>query len=166
MKPQLCSFITGLCLLSVGCAADEPWELPDATTSAPLYAEDAYPVMLRDCGFFACHGSTDRLFQVWGPRRKRIDGPQEPYGDASEESLRIGREKTATLELAIGFIDLDDPKNSLLLRKGLDPQAGGTGHLGVDNFGRNVYRSAASPGYVDLAKWVYSLAEKAKAAPR
>jgi hypothetical protein len=63
--------------------------------------------------------------------------------------------------MAIGFVDINDPANSLLLRKGLDMQAGGTGHLGLDKYGRNVYRSASSPGYLALSKWVYSLRPKA-----
>jgi hypothetical protein len=80
--------------------------------------------------------------------------------DDQGERARINDEVLATYDMAIGFVDINDPGNSLLLRKGLDPQAGGTGHLGLDKYGRNVYRSGASPGYVDLAKWVYSLRPK------
>jgi hypothetical protein len=161
MKPQLSLFVVGLCLAAIGCEAEQPWELSEASNSAPLWSgpDGAYPVLLRDCGFPACHGSEERLFQVWGPKRHRwgndpIDLPAE------QERARIGIELQKTFDMAIGFVDINDPGNSLLLRKGLDAQAGGTGHLGLDKFGRNVYRSGASSGYVALAKWAYSLRPK------
>ena len=160
MKPQLSTlFAIGLSLAAVGCAEDEPFKFSAGTVTSPLFSEGAYPVMLRDCAFFACHGSDDRLFRVCGPKRHRLFAMTET-GDA--ERTNIKDEMTQTLNLAVGFIDIDDPGNSLLLRKGLDSQAGGTGHLGLDKYGRNVYRSASSPGYVVLAQWVYDVAAKAK----
>jgi hypothetical protein len=160
MKPQLSSLLAiGLSLAAVGCAEEEPWELTATSKTSTLFAEGVYPVLLRDCAFFACHGSTERLFQVWGPKRRRMnDLPLT--GD--EELARIDMEMKKTFEMAVGFVDVNDPGNSLLLRKGLDPQAGGTGHLGLDKYGRNVYRSGSSPGYLTLAKWVYDLQAKAK----
>jgi hypothetical protein len=157
MKPQLSLFAVGLCLAAVGCQDEEPWELAESTTSSPTWRNDAYPTLMRDCAFFACHGSTDRLFQIWGPKRHRLfDGELDDVG----ERERIGKEIQKTYDMAIGFVDINDPGNSLLLRKGLDAQAGGTGHLGLDKYGRNVYRSASSPGYVALSKWVFSLRPK------
>lgn len=159
MKPQLSLIALGLCFAAVGCQEEQPrWQLSEATTSSPLWREGAYPVLMRDCSFFACHGSTDRLFQIWGPKRARLSDAS--MLDKEAERVLINDEIQATFDMALGFIDINDPGNSLLLRKGLDPQAGGTGHLALDKYGRNVYRSAASPGYVDLAKWVYSLRPK------
>jgi len=154
MKSQVSLIVAGLCCLTVGCAEEQPWQLSEATTTSKLWTESAYPVLMRDCSFFACHGSPDRLFQIWGPKRRRIR-----EGDLVDdaERVRLGEESNATFAMAVGFVDINDPGNSLLLRKALDPQAGGTGHLGLDKFGRNVYRSGDSPGYVELAKWVYSL---------
>jgi hypothetical protein len=43
-----------------------------------------------------------------------------------------------------------------LLQKPLAIAAGGSGHLGVDKYGRDVYRTAQDSGYVVLARWVYS----------
>lgn len=160
MKPLTSLFLIGLGLAAVGCAEDEPWQLTETSTSSPLFSDGVYPVLLRDCAFFACHGSTDRLFQVWGPKRHRIN-ELELSGNA--ERMRIDQERQKTFDMAIGFVDINNPGNSLLLRKGLDAQAGGTGHLGLDKYGRNVYRSASSPGYVALAKWVYDLQARAKA---
>ena len=161
MKPQLSTiFAIGLSLAAVGCTEEEPWKITESSTTSLLYTEGVYPVLLRDCAFFACHGSTDRLFQVWGPKRHRIDD-LPLTGD--DERRRIDAEMQQTFNMAIGFVDINDPGNSLLLRKPLDSQAGGTGHLGLDKYGRNVYRSASSPGYIALAKWVYDLQAKAKA---
>jgi len=160
MKPQLNLFAIALSLAAVGCAEDQPWELSEASKTSNLYSEGAYPVLLRDCSYFACHGSSERLFQVWGPKRRRLTSATL---SGAEERAQIGAEMDKTFEMAIGFVDVNDPGNSLLLRKGLDAQAGGTGHLGLDKYGRNVYRSASSPGYIALAKWVYDLQVKAKA---
>lgn len=157
MKSTLSLIVAGLCSVTGACADEQPWELSEASTTSNAWAE-TYPVLLRDCAFFACHGSTERLFQVWGPKRRRLF---EGNLTGNEERERIGQESEKTFQMALGFIDINDPGNSLLLRKGLDPQAGGTGHLGLDKFGRNVYRSGDSPGYVQLAKWVYSLRPKA-----
>jgi len=155
MKLQQSLIVAGLCCLALGCAEEEPWELTDSTTTSKLWSTEAYPVLMRDCSFFACHGSPDRLFQVWGPKRRRAF--EATNLDADQERMRLGKESNDTFSMAIGFVDINDPGNSLLLRKALDAQAGGTGHLGLDKFGRNVYRSGESPGYVALAKWVYSL---------
>lgn len=155
MMQRLTSCAIGLCLVAAtGCAPKEPWALTTAASPSPLFVDKVYPVLLRDCAFFACHGSEERLFQVWGPKRRRLF-----EGDLSgdEERSRIAMELKQTYMLAISFVDINDPARSLLLRKGLDPQAGGTGHLGLDKFGRNVYRSGESPGYLALSEWVYSL---------
>ncbi|HET8935981.1 MAG TPA: hypothetical protein VFN67_21190 [Polyangiales bacterium] len=157
MKPQLSLIAVGLCLAAAGCQAEEPWELAESTTSSIEWRQYAYPTLMRDCAFFACHGSSDRLFQIWGPKRHRL---YEGELSDADDRTRMGAEVQKTYDMAIGFVDINNPGNSLLLRKGLDAQAGGTGHLGIDKYGRNVYRSASSPGYVALAKWVYSLRPK------
>ena len=155
MKSQLSLIVAGLCCLAAaGCAEERPWALSGASTTSNAWSKGAYPVLMRDCAFFACHGSTDRLFQVWGPKRRRA---YEGDLTGDDERRRLGEESQKTFNMAIGFVDINDPGNSLLLRKALDAQAGGTGHLGLDKFGRNVYRSGDSPGYVELARWVYSL---------
>lgn len=154
MKSKLNLLVAGLCSLTLGCAEEEAWKLSEATPISKLWSDGAYPVLMRDCSFFACHGSDDRLFQIWGPKRRRL---YEGNLEDEAERKRLGEESEKTFAMAIGFVDINDPGNSLLLRKSLDAQAGGTGHLGLDKFGRNVYRSGDSPGYVALAQWVYSL---------
>jgi hypothetical protein len=43
-----------------------------------------------------------------------------------------------------------------LLRKPLAVASGGAGHLGVDRYGRDIYRTAEDSGYLALARWVYT----------
>lgn len=139
----------------LGCSACQPeeaWELPQANDVA--FREDVYPILLRDCGFHACHGSSDRFFRVWGPGRVRLAPNAAAFDDATSA------EERATFQRAISMIDANDPGRSLLLVKALATEAGGSGHLGVDKFGRNVYRSANSPGYIALATWVFSIKAK------
>jgi hypothetical protein len=45
---------------------------------------------------------------------------------------------------------------SLLLMKPLEFSAGGQGHRGADDYGRNVYRSKHDPGIQALLRWAYS----------
>ena len=62
------------------------------------------------------------------------------------------------------MIDPAAPERSLLLRKPLATVAGGTGHEGVDELGRNVYQSKVEPGYLVLQRWV--LGQAAPPGPR
>jgi hypothetical protein len=139
-----------------GCAqTDETWQVP-MIDPAPLFKDEVYPVLLRDCGFHGCHGSGDRYFRIWGPGRVRLllKGQLEE-SSAFDPASEI--EVNSTFQSATGFIDARDPRRSLLLRKPLATEAGGAGHLGVDKYGRNVYRTTDSPGYLALSKWVFSV---------
>lgn len=128
------------------------WALPMIGSGA--FERDVYPVLLRDCGFHTCHGSDQRYFRVWGPGRMRLD----PMSAALDP--RTKAEVTTSYDNAVGFIDPVDPKRSLLLRKPLATAAGGSGHLGADKFGRNVYRTTDSPGYLTLSRWAFTVNEQ------
>jgi hypothetical protein len=136
----------GLVALS-GCGADTP-ELMLPTPDRMQFEAEVYPILLRDCGFNACHGSGDRFFQVFGPGRARLVA-----ATASVEPM-TPLEVAHTYERARSMIDATDPERSLLLRKPLATMAGGTGHEGVDELGRNVYQSKIEPGYLVLQRWV------------
>jgi hypothetical protein len=124
------------------------------------FQSTVYPVLLRDCGFPDCHGAPQRFLRVWGPGRSRL--PREMVmPDALD--LPTGDEVSGTYSLALSMIDVADPARSLLLRKPLAVEAGGAGHLGVDKFGRDIYRTAQDPGYVVLARWVLSATAQAPA---
>ena len=152
--------LTALALASglAACAAEtaqgdgddqDGWSLP--MNSKGEFESLVYPVLLRDCGFHTCHGSDQRFFRVWGPGRVRL----EEFSAALDP--RTSNEVTSSYYNALSFIDPADPERSLLLRKPLATEAGGSGHLGADKFGRNVYRTTDSQGYVALSRWAFML---------
>jgi hypothetical protein len=159
------SFLLLGLLVTAACSSDtDGFEL--AVPMRPQFESEVHPVLLRDCGFPTCHGSPERQFRVWGPGRVRLD-PTAPLFDPLVDAMgrmvkqqASNAETTATLDSATGFIDARDPRRSLLLRKPLATEAGGTGHLGVDRFGRNVYSSMDSEGYLVLSRWVFSLSNE------
>jgi hypothetical protein len=138
---------------TLGCA--DPIDKPVAARR--LFAQfrtEVYPVLLRDCGFPGCHGEPERFLRVLGPGRNRLpndDGTlPEPF------DLPTAKEQELTFQLALSMIDESQLEDSLLLRKPLAVEAGGYGHLGGDRYGRNVYRTTQDPGYVAIARWVFS----------
>ncbi|HKU40269.1 MAG TPA: hypothetical protein VJR89_19045, partial [Polyangiales bacterium] len=114
------------------------------------FAGFVLPVLLRDCGFQACHGSQDRFFRVYGAGRARLIPGTGALADTNATEVEY------SYQLAVSMIDADDPAESLLLRKPLAEEAGGASHEGVDKYGRNVYRTPDDDGYLQLAQWVYA----------
>jgi hypothetical protein len=118
-----------------------------------LFQREVYPVLLRDCGFPACHGAKERFFRVWGPGRSRLPTDK---GVPEAFDLPTGDELSTSYSLALSMIDGAHPAQSLLLRKPLAIAAGGAGHLGVDGYGRDIYRTQEDQGFLTIARWVYS----------
>jgi hypothetical protein len=154
------------CLLAIalaGCSSDaDGYEL--AAPNLSTFQAETYPVLVRDCAFPTCHGSAQREFRIWGPGRVRLDpnaplfeNETDPFTGKLKPQQPNSAEIAFTVSSATGFIDAKNPERSLLLRKPLSTEAGGSGHLGVDRFGRNVYRSVDSEGYVALSRWVFTL---------
>lgn len=145
-----------LCLLAFwafGCA--DPIEPPVASRRAfAQFRMEVYPVMLRDCGFPACHGAPDRFFRVLGPGRVRLMNDDGTLPDPFDTPT--AKEQELTFQLALSMIDENHVEDSLLLRKPLAVEAGGYGHLGADGYGRDVYRTMQDAGYVAIARWVFS----------
>jgi hypothetical protein len=142
-----------LLLLIAACGKSQAPVLAGARSYKDFQTE-VYPVLLRDCGFPACHGASERFFRVYGPGRTRLPlmstgQPLEALGMPSGDELGI------TWHLAESMIDERDLGRSLLLRKPLAVEAGGAGHMGQDNFGRDVYRTTQDAGFLVLARWVY-----------
>jgi hypothetical protein len=52
------------------------------------------------------------------------------------------------------MIDAPHTEQKLLLKKPLAREAGGSGHEGTDELGRNVYQSKIEPGYAAIQRWV------------
>ncbi len=134
--------------IAVGCATSEEADATLAMPDRAVFDAQVWPILVRDCGFSACHGSEPRFFLVYGPGHERID-----------PTMRVGAEVTP-LELQLSYdraramIDLDDPASSPLLRKPLEVAAGGSGHEGTDEFGRDVYRSVDDAEFQVLVRWV------------
>lgn len=117
-----------------------------------MFGRDVYPLLLRDCAFSTCHGKDERFFRIVGPGRVRLDPSSKPEDPATLPELLM------TYERARDMLATDArAQDSLLLRKPLEASAGGQGHLGADDFGRNVYASQADPRYALLLRWAMSV---------
>ena len=139
-------------LLAAACAEGRPAPIA-ARREFQQFQREVYPVLLRDCGFPACHGTQERFYRIWGPGRVRLPGVMttpEAFDQPTTAELSASR------TMALAMIDEHDPLHSPLLRKPLAVQAGGAGHFGVDKFGRDVYRTKLDAGYLKLAAWVTS----------
>lgn len=145
-------------LAAAGCSAPEG-KGKVAKREFQQFQREVYPVLLRDCAFSSCHGDPNRFFKVFGPGRTRMPGTQ---GTPEAFDLPTVEEIATTYQLALSMIDDADPGHSRFLQKPLAIAAGGTGHQGVDKYGRDVYRTAQDTGYVVLARWVFSPAPEAK----
>jgi hypothetical protein len=152
MKRFARTWIGLVALLGVACG-ETPKTTAFARREFQQFQREVYPVMLRDCGFPACHGSPTRFFRVFGPGRVRLPGAK---GLPGAFDLPTGDELSTTYSLALSMIDAADAQRSTLLRKPLAVEAGGAGHLGVDKLGRNIYRTTRDSGYVAIARWVLS----------
>lgn len=116
-----------------------------------LFVDEVYPMLLRDCGFSACHGAPQRFLQIFGPGRSRLSD------DHSEPGLRQ-REQQLSYDRALSMLTTgsSDVSASFLLLKPLDVRAGGASHGGVDVFGRDVFQSIQDPRYLLLLRWARS----------
>lgn len=147
-SPIKLGLFAGACALALlGC--EEPdrglalAELDRATFDAVVW-----PILVRDCGFTECHGSSQRFFQVLGPGHARLDPAMRMTEPVTAAELQLSYDRARSM------VDAREPERSLLLTKPLDVSAGGAGHEGVDRFGLDVYRSAADPSYQALRSWV------------
>lgn len=147
-----CVFLLAAC----GSKQIEPPPTPDAAS----FEATAYPVLLRDCAFPACHASNERFFQVYGPGRVRLDPmPMEDvYAPAKPAELQLSYERARSM------LSSSKVEDSLLLRKPLEASAGGAAHKGADELGRNVYRSKQDAGYQALLQWAASMSAMQPAA--
>jgi hypothetical protein len=153
---------SALLLLGLACAigCGGATKSTPATPDLARFEAEAYPVLLRDCAFPACHASRERFFQVFGPGHVRLDEKTDVLTDpATAEEISYSYDRARSMQFGLAHAT-----DSLLLRKPLEPAAGGSGHQGKDNLGRNVYLSTSDPGYQTLLRWVTGApADEAKA---
>ena len=142
----------------IDCMACEEAQTIGTAPARPFRAfqGEVYPVLLRDCGFPACHGNEERAFRIFGPGRLRLPG-ETAIPDALDQPTLD--EVRISSRYARAMINPEDPQSSPLLRKPLAVEAGGAGHLGVDPFDRDVYRTTEDSGYVVIARWVTTVPE-------
>ena len=133
---------------ALGACGVDKTPLHIANPDAAHFATQAYPVLLRDCGFPACHGAPDRFFSMYGPGRSRLSAASESGDPATDEEIKHSYDRARSM------IDVSDPARSLLLRKPMATRAGGAGHKGTDSLGRNVYETPADPRFQVLRAWV------------
>ena len=134
-----------LCVLAAGavasCDAPEVGDVPAPDYDA--WERDVYPIVLRDCGFVACHGDADRPFVVYGPNRLRFD--EQTEADAPPTTAELYQSYQRARSMLVG----PDIEQSPLLRKVLP----GGGHRGGDRLGRSVYADERDPSYEVLRAW-------------
>jgi len=144
-----------LCVLS--CASGEEHSGPLPSPDGEQFVNEVYPLLLRDCAHVGCHGMPERFFQLYGPGRARI--PVEQMSSATRVALdytdplvfdEVLHSYQRTISMIASAAQVED---SLLLQKPLETQAGGQGHKGVDDFGRNVFASKQDAGWQLLLAW-------------
>lgn len=135
-----------LALSTLACATTA--EDPVVTTpDRVVFDAQIYPILVRDCGHSACHGSEARFFRVVGPGHVRLDPATRLAAPVTEAELALSYNRARSM------IDPGDPNRSPLLIKSLEAAAGGADHEGSDSFGRNVYRSPEDPDFQLLVRW-------------
>ena len=145
------TLVAVLCVAPTACQGDA-WNVSVPAADMETFREEAYPVLLRDCGFNACHGDARRFLLIYGPNRARLN--PLTHHDEPAEPLEV----EITYQRALSMLASDGAvTRSLLLTKPLEERVGGTSHGGVDDFDRNVYQSPHDPGYVALLRWAVAV---------
>jgi hypothetical protein len=133
--------------LATACVAPAPESNPPPVDECAFELE-VYPVLARDCGFPACHGSDERGLQVFAPGRTRLDPMTPQLEAATPEEIALAFDRARSFLGGARSVE-----ESLLLRKPLAIDAGGAGHMGRDEAGRDVYQSTEAPGWMTIAAW-------------
>ncbi|HET8936145.1 MAG TPA: hypothetical protein VFN67_22025 [Polyangiales bacterium] len=159
---RLMRFVAGraACLwvpFALACASGKEFSGPLPSPDGEQFVKQVYPLLLRDCAHVGCHGLPERFFQLYGPGRARI--PMEQMNPATRmevdftdpanfDEVMHSYQRTLSMLATAELVE-----DSLLLRKPLEVQAGGQGHKGVDDLGRNVFVSKQDPGWQMLLAW-------------
>ena len=155
---RLCTLL-GLAA-AIGCGSSKELSGPLPSPDGEQFVTQVYPMLLRDCAFAGCHGVEERFFQLYGPGRMRMPANQlSPetqveldYTDpANLDEVRYSYDRALSM-----LASAEQVEDSLLLRKPLEAQAGGQGHKGVDDLGRNVFASKQDRRWQLLLAWAKS----------
>jgi hypothetical protein len=138
--------------LGLSCASGKEFSGPLPSPDGEQFVKQVYPLLLRDCAHVGCHGMPERFFQLYGPGRARM-----PMHDLDYTDPAIFDEVLHAYQRALSMLATSERvEDSLLLRKPLEAQAGGQGHKGVDDLGRNVFASQRDRSWQLLLEWAKS----------
>src|SRR5688500_14043117 len=101
-------------IVLLGCVEHAQHERAQSQPSYGDFERLVYPILLRDCGFVACHGSAHRPLQVYGPGRTRLDPMTPPSAPATSHELEASYMRALAMLASDHGID-----HSLLLTKPL-----------------------------------------------
>jgi hypothetical protein len=148
--------------LTLQACSYESASVQDLSPDFMAFESTVYPVLIRDCAFYACHGNAERFFRVYGPGRLRISNELEAYDPATPAEIHHTYERARSMLQGIRGID-----DSLLLRKPLDASEGGSGegHRGTDLWGHDVYRFKSDVAYQKIVAWARGQQSADKGAP-
>jgi hypothetical protein len=147
---RLC--MIGLLSSTAACAHGAEYSGPPPEPDGQSFVREVYPMLLRECAFVGCHGAPERFFQVFGPGRARLDANAvKPDAPATLAEVVHSYDRARSM-----LATADRIQDALLLGKPLERSAGGQGHKGVDELGRNVFASKSDPEYALLLRWAGS----------
>lgn len=155
MKLPMRAVVMASLLLGAGCSLDASPATPP-TANRLAFNEQVYPVLLRDCGFPECHGSLSleeaRFFRVYGPGRSRAGPPEQadedPLAPVTDAELDLTFARARSM-----LAGADSAADTLLVRKPLAVDAGGSSHMGRTSLGTDVYENTDARGYQILLSW-------------
>ncbi len=145
---KVCAWSGFFAVALAACLGCDPGGQTIPAPDPEVFANEVYPVLLRDCSFPACHGDARRPLFVPGPGRTRLS-PDSGYLDPpTSEELNIAY--TRARGMLGAQIEVDGVEMPLLLEK----TTSGAGHRGRDRHGNNIYEFREQPGWVVLRDWV------------
>lgn len=132
--------------LAPGCVETGPVEV---TLDRTYFECNVQPVWDRSCSALGCHGDARRPFHVFTRNRMRLDGT-----NTERNRVLSQQEMDHNFNNSVGFAT-SDPDASWLLRKPLDPEAGGFFHFGKELFeGDDVWTSDEDKEYATVRAWL------------
>lgn len=142
-----------LAALLAGCepGLSEPREKPSLDLA--FFRCEVQPVLVGSCGQLACHGNQQRFFRVMGRNRFR---PLLGGNENRQRSTPLSeKEIQFNYDSALGYVDVDAPDDSYLLRKPLDQAGGGFYHGGATEFGKgDVFLARDDAAYETIRSWI------------
>jgi len=147
-RPAAVAATRVLALACLAGCAEPTGELGIPNANPTTFRDTVYPILLRDCGFVACHGTSDRFFSVFGPGRTRLDPATGIFDPATPTEIALSYTRARSM-----LTEPDGVASSLLLRKPIPADEGGAGHKGDDPWGAPVYRTTGDQRYVAIYRW-------------